>query len=119
MKDNSYDAKLKRFLIPILRRKSLYWPGRQEAKSDARVERGLYRCFHCKNLFGPKEIEMDHKKPVINVRTSFTTWDDYVHSLYCDKSNFTALCRNCHASKTALESEIRSINKKKVKKKKK
>lgn len=119
MKDNSYEARLKRFLIPILRRKSLYWPGRQDAKRDARVERGFYKCQSCKQLFGHKDIEMDHKIPVINVKTSFTNWDDYIHSLYCDKSNFTALCKNCHSSKTAIENMQRELNKKKAKKKKK
>lgn len=101
----------------MLRRKSLYWPARNEAKRDAKVSRGFYKCASCNELFGPKEIQMDHRIPVINVKTSFTTWDDYVKSLYCEKSNFTALCINCHASKTAIENEMRSINKKKKTKK--
>ena len=118
-KDNSYDAQLKRFLIPILRRKSLYWPARQEAKRDARVERGLYCCEKCKKLFGTSEIEMDHKVPVINIKTSFTNWDNYIRSLYCDKSNFSALCKGCHEVKSQIEQAQRVINKKKVKKNKK
>jgi 5-methylcytosine-specific restriction endonuclease McrA len=119
--ESAYDKQLRRFVIPLLRRKSLHWPGRQEAKRDARRERGLYECFNCKQLFGPKEVEMDHKKPVINVKTSFTNFDDYIKSLYCDKSNFTCLCKSCHSIKTQIENERRSINKnkKKVKKKQK
>lgn len=119
MADQSYDAKLKRFLIPLLRRKSLHWTGRQDAKRAARIERGFYRCQACLQIFGPKEIEMDHTRPVINVKTSWTNWDDYIHSLYCDQSNFAVLCKVCHLSKTQTENSLRSINKKKEKKKKK
>ena len=119
MKDNSYDAKLKRFLIPVLRRKSLWWTARQEAKREARVDRGFYKCKNCQQLFGPKEIQMDHVRPVINVKTSWTNWDDYIHSLLCDKENFAALCISCHSVKTQIETAQRQINKKKAKKKKK
>lgn len=115
MTDPDYEKKLKKFLIPMLRKRSLYWTGRNDAKREARRERGFYECFACKKWFGAKEIEMDHKVPVINVKTSFTTWDAYIHSLFCDKSNFTALCKNCHASKTAVENEVRSMNKKRKK----
>jgi 5-methylcytosine-specific restriction endonuclease McrA len=118
MNDTLYDKKLKKFLIPILRRKSLYWTGRTEAKNAARVERGLYKCRSCSNLFGPKEIELDHKEPVINVKTSWVSWDHYLQSLFCDASNFSVLCKNCHSSKTAIEAELRAMNKKKIKRKK-
>jgi hypothetical protein len=117
--ESDYEKQLKRFLIPILRRKSLHWPARQEAKRLARVERGFYRCEVCQNIFGPKDVEMDHRKPIVNVKTSFTTWDNYIHSLYCDVSNFSCLCKSCHSSKSLIEQEQRQINKKKSRKKKK
>jgi hypothetical protein len=117
--ESPYEKQLRKFLIPILRRKSLYWPGRQEAKRLSRVERGFYKCHACKKLFGPKEIELDHIRPVINVKTSWTNWDDFIRSLYCDSSNFQVLCKADHLHKTQIEDALRSINKKKSRKKKK
>lgn len=111
-----YERKLKKFLIPILRRKSLYWTGRQEAIRAARKERGLYECNNCKKTFGIKEIHVDHISPVVNVKTSFTTWDSYITSLYCDSSNLQSLCVQCHSVKSSLESNMRKINNKKNKK---
>lgn len=115
----SENKKLFKFLIPILRRKSLHWVGRTEAKAAARVERGRYKCAYCGNIFGPGEIELDHRVPVINIRTSFTNWDDYINSLFCDSSNFAVTCRPCHSSKTMIENSLRQIHKDKSRNKKK
>ncbi len=114
--NDAYDKQLKRFLIPLLRRKSLHWPARNECKRQARRDRGFYECKSCKKLFGHKEVEIDHIIPVINIKTSFTNWDDYIKSLYCDISNLSCLCKNCHASKSAIETVMRDKNKKKARK---
>lgn len=110
--ESARDKQLKKFLIPILRRKSLYWPARNEAIKLSRRERGFYECASCKNLFGRKEINADHVRPVINVKTSWVSWDHFIDSLLCDVSNFQILCISCHSIKSALETEIRKINKK-------
>ena len=112
MSESDYDKKLKRFLLPILRRKSLWWTARNEAKAAARIEHGLYRCGSCKGSFSRSQIEMDHIKPVVNVKTGWTNWDDFIKSLYCDKDNFAALCKNCHSVKSQIENAQRVINKK-------
>lgn len=118
MKDNSYEASLRRFLIPILRRKSLYWTARNDAIRASRRDRGFYECKSCKNLFSRKEIEADHIIPVVNLKEGWQGWDVYIHSLYCDVSNFQILCKLCHLSKTTIEQERRLMNKKKKGKKK-
>lgn len=115
MIDDAYDKMLKKFLIPLLRKKSLYWPARNEALKLARVERGLYKCNNCEKLFGRTEVHADHIKSVINVKTGFTTWDNYIKSLFCDVSNYSILCIPCHNSKTLIEQNLRKINKKKKK----
>lgn len=113
MNDSEYDKKLKRFLIPILRRKSLYWPGRQEAKRDARVERGFYKCFHCDQFFSTKEVHVDHRDSVISTKEGWVDWDTYIKRLFVPKEQLQILCVNCHNSKSLLEQEIRKVNKKK------
>jgi len=116
MNDSDYERILKKFLIPLLRRRSLWWPPRNRAKSEARVGKGLYKCEICEQAFSFKEIQMDHKIPVIDVKTQFTNWDSYIRSLFCEKSNFAAVCKSCHYSKTLCENEQRAINKRKMKK---
>ena len=104
-----------KFVIPILRKKSLSWPARNEAFKRARRDRGFYECASCKNLFGRKEVHADHIKPVVNVKTGFTTYDNYIESLLCDVSNYAIICHNCHSSKTTVENNLRRLNKKKKK----
>lgn len=104
---------IKRFLIPILRKKSLHWPARTEAYKLARRDRGLYECLSCQKLFSRKEVHADHKKPVINVKTGFTSWDSYIESLFCDVSNYSILCISCHSAKSDIENKQRKLNKQK------
>lgn len=118
MIESDYDKKLKKFLIPMLRRKSLWWTCRNEAKAKARVSPGQYKCAGCDNIFHNSQVNMDHRSPVINVRTSWVSWDHYIKSLLCDIDNWNCLCITCHASKTAVENEQRKMNKKKKSKKK-
>lgn len=110
-------SNIKKFLIPKLRRYSLYWPGRSEAIKLARLERGEYKCATCEKTFGRTEIHVDHIKPVINVKdkTIDFSWDKYINSLFCDVSNLQVLCVSCHQAKTDIENNIRKINKKKKK----
>jgi len=97
---------LKTWLIPKLRRLSYQWPPRNEAKKLARVSRGLYKCNNCKEIFGPKEIFMDHKFPVVAI-TGFENLGKYVESLFCSEENYQALCGPCHDKKTEEENKLR------------
>lgn len=95
------------FAKGALRRASLGWPPISEAKRLARTERGRYLCAMCKETFGPKEIEVDHISPVIDIMKGFTTWDDYINRLFCDVDGLACLCRTCHDSKTQSEVQMR------------
>lgn len=99
---------LKTFITGVLRRATLKWPARQEALSNARVERGRYRCADCGDLFGPKEIDLDHRVPVIDPKTGFKTWDDFIEKLFCEADMFDVLCKQCHTNKTILEDAMRT-----------
>lgn len=98
---------LKSFVINTLRRASYRHPARNEALTAARITRGVYRCAHCNGEFPKKEITLDHKIPVVDPVTGFTTWDDYVNRMFCDASNYQTLCTTCDDSKCATEREVR------------
>lgn len=95
------------FVKGILRRGSFHWKARQEALVNARVERGKYKCASCQDLFGPKEVDLDHRYPVIDPKTGFTTWDDYINRLFCSSEDFDVLCKACHEAKTKMEDIMR------------
>ena len=90
-----------------LRRISYQWPPRKEAIKKARVARGQYKCASCEKIFGPKEIQLDHKIPVVDEEIGFVDWNTYIERLFCDAENFQVLCKPCHETKTFFEQEIR------------
>ena len=102
---------LKTWIIPRLRRLSYQWPPRNEAKKLARVERGKYKCSQCNNIFGPKEVVLDHINPVVPVE-GFENLGHFVESLFCEVSGFQVMCNLCHDLKTATEDILREKNKK-------
>ena len=98
----------KNFIINLLRRGTFRFPPRSEAIKNARVDRGLYKCAQCENLFGPKEIKVDHIQPVVSTSDGFIDWNTYIDRMFPDDSNkFAILCSGCHDSKSAVEREIR------------
>jgi hypothetical protein len=73
----------------------------------ARVERGKYKCATCEDLFGPKEVALDHIQPVVDPKAGFTTWDDYIARLFCAAEGFQVICNSCHDAKTLIEDQMR------------
>lgn len=98
---------LKRFLISILRRATYRWPPRSEALKEGRKERNTYQCAMCNDMFKNNEIVLDHVKPVVDPKTGFTTWDEYIDRMFPEKQGFQVLCSGCHDIKTELEDEMR------------
>jgi 5-methylcytosine-specific restriction endonuclease McrA len=98
---------LSTFIKGLLRRGSFHWRARNEALVAARVERGKYLCSGCQDLFGPKEVALDHIVPVVDPKVGFTTWDDYIARLFCEKEGFQILCNSCHDAKTKVEDLMR------------
>lgn len=105
------EVNLKTWLVPKLRRLSYQWPPRNEAKKLARVSRGLYQCNGCKEIFGPKEVFMDHINPVVPL-TGFENLGNYVESLFVYESGWQCLCGPCHDKKTEKEDKMREKLKK-------
>lgn len=61
-----------------------------------------YKCAKCKGDFPSKEVQVDHKSPVVGVG-GFKDWDTYIDRLYCEADNLQVLCLTCHKEKTKLE----------------
>ena len=99
---------LKKFLIPVLRRATYRWKARDEAYRAARKERGRYECASCKELFGPKEIDMDHVDPVVSLKDGFIDWNTFIDRLFPEVTGWQVLCKLCHELKTIQEDSLRS-----------
>lgn len=98
---------LNTFVKGLLRRGTFHWKARTEAMTAARVERGKYKCASCEDLFGPKEVDLDHRFPVVDPKTGFTSWDNYIERLFCSADQFDVLCKQCHENKTKMEDLMR------------
>jgi 5-methylcytosine-specific restriction endonuclease McrA len=112
--------KLKAFVINALRRAHNRWFPKsialEQAKSskpytikkDKDRSRNAYECAHCKGIFRAKEINVDHITPVVDPKSGFTTFDDYIESLFVKVEGYQILCIPCHKIKTKSETDIRT-----------
>jgi 5-methylcytosine-specific restriction endonuclease McrA len=66
-----------------------------------------YKCACCKKEFVAADVQVDHIQPVVNPKTGFTTWEEYINNMFCEKSNLQVLCKPCHSVKTQEEKEER------------
>lgn len=117
-----------------LRRISLYWPAKSIAREMAKVlvQEGFlkngkikyktkYICTEChrqglENIVHDKEeTQMDHINPVVEL-AGFTTWDNYMESLFCEPEAYQCLCKPHHVEKSSKENEQRRQIKKDAKK---
>lgn len=95
------------FAKGLLRRGSFHWKARNDALVAARVSRGKYKCAACGDLFGPREVQIDHIFPVVDPKVGFTSFDDYIERLFCDEDKFQILCLADHENKTKIEDIMR------------
>lgn len=120
------ERQFRSWLIPKLRKFSVYWPERRYARENARVEvpdgffkngnpkiKVMYKCNICTKIVDRDQIHIDHIKPVVDI-DGFNTWDEYIKSLYCGLENLQAICEDCHSIKSAKENEERALKRKKA-----
>lgn len=62
-----------------------------------------FTCARCAGNFPAAKVQVDHVSPVIDPETGFTTWDDVINRMFCEKENLQVLCTDCHKRKTAEE----------------
>lgn len=116
--------KVETFLIPRLRRLSLWWRGRSDALKDARryvevgsykngnpIMKAVYECAECRRqgiegYYDKKDVRADHIIPIANIE-GFTNWNEYITNLFCEKEGFQILCEFHHDEKTLSENEKR------------
>ena len=110
-------------IIAALRLLARYWSPKKEARKAAMVmvDKGLYKngnqkkvqqfkCRECAELFGTKEVQVDHIDPVVSVERGFTDWNDYIDRLFCSVDNLQVLCKPCHKVKSKIENATRRNN---------
>lgn len=93
------------------------WPQKYEAlkkagvgkKTNKRTGRQAehFKCAECKEFFIARDVQIDHKDPVVDVYAGFIDWDTYIDRLYCEANNLQVLCKPCHKAKTAQERKER------------
>jgi len=109
------EGRFNSFIKSTLRSGSQRWPPKYKALNAAKQGKKIneasgrlaehYRCAACQGSFPAKNIQVDHITPVIDPVVGFTTWDDVVKRMFCEKDNFQILCRTCHKEKTDLEKQ--------------
>lgn len=108
------------WVLQKLRRASMAWPPKNEAKKRSWIRPGWHKCEGCGAQTHYKDLQMDHIEPVVDPVIGFVDLDTYVDRLFCGIEGFQGLCPSCHTSKTEAENITRKDNpKKKVDKKKK
>ncbi len=106
-------------MVSVLRTGTRRWPPKYETLNAAKTEKRInpasgrlaqhFKCNGCSGEFPAKQIQVDHIIPVVGV-AGFTTWDDYILNMFCDKENFQVLCLACHGKKTQAEKGERNKN---------
>ena len=107
------EARYKGFITSLLRSGSRRWPPKYETLNEAKTKKKInkttgrlaqhYRCNSCEKEFPLKSIQVDHIEPIIDPKVGFTSWDDFIHRLFCEKENLQTLCVKCHKAKSLKE----------------
>jgi 5-methylcytosine-specific restriction endonuclease McrA len=106
----------KQWMVWQLRRASYKWPGRYKAVAAARVDRGQYKCAICGELFGTKQIALDHIEPVVDPKIGFVDWNTFIKRMFVEPDGYQVLCRaKCHKIKTKQETKQRTRTRRKKK----
>lgn len=115
------DARLKSFIISGLRAASRRYPPKYETLNEAKTEKKInaatgrlaqhYKCAVCKEEFPATQIQVDHKRPVVDPKKGFVDWNTYIERMFCDKKNLQALCKGCHKTKTTKETNASKLRK--------
>lgn len=118
------EARFNSFIKSMLRQGTRRWGPIAQCLKDANVSRGIYLCNGCKEEVPVtvkverkrvKNVLVDHIEPIINPKTGFTTWDDCINRMFCEKDNLQVLCKECHDVKSLQErattAEFRKIRK--------
>lgn len=112
--------KLKTRLRSAIRKEWLYSDLRRVALARARVSRGVYKCAGCGKLFGPRQVDVDHKKQctpkgITPEERPKEFWGSLIENMhYCGPDGLDVLCKeDCHKAKTKAERAVKKKTKSK------
>ena len=116
------EARFNSFIKGMLRQGTRRWAPITSCMREANVSRGIYLCADCKEEVpltvkdGRKRIKnvfVDHINPIIDPAVGFTTWDECIQRMFCEKDNLQVLCKSCHDDKSIKERAIAAETRKK------
>lgn len=107
------------FIKGGLRAASRRWPPKYQCLNDACVGQKInsntgriakhYTCSCCGFDYPAKDVQIDHISPIVSTG-GFTTWDDLIENLFCEKDHLQCLCKPCHKIKSKQENTERKTN---------
>ena len=109
------EARYKSFIKSLLRKGTMRWGPKNEVLKEARVDKGVYHCALCEqnvpvtvkvNGKRIRNLAVDHIQSVVDPEIGFTTWDQYIERMFCEKDNLRVLCGDCHDKLTAEQRKI-------------
>lgn len=124
-------ARYRTFVSGALRSAFRRWPPRTVALRDARNGRAVnpktkregytYACALCAGTFFGREVQVDHKSPVVGTSSKRNIqiphsgdapydWNIYIERMFVEKKGLQVLCKPCHKKKTQLENKKRRKN---------
>ena len=111
------EGRLRAFIFSTLRSGMRRYPPKYECLNKAKVGKQLnkasgrqaehYECKGCGEHFVKKDVQVDHRQPVVQPKTGFTDWNTYIPRLFCTVGNLQVLCKPCHKDKTQREKKRR------------
>ena len=116
------EAGFRSWIVSGLRTKSRWWKPMQNAKNKAKTGRKVVNpktgklcmsgiCAGCGDEVPLKDLQMDHKEPVVDPAVGFVSWDVYIERMFPEEDGYQALCHTCHTEKTSAERAIQTERK--------
>lgn len=113
------EARFVSFIKSILRAGSRRWPPKYATLAEACVGVKLnprtnrlakhYKCRACQRDYPAKDVEVNHITSVVPT-SGFTSWDDVIERLFCEKEGLEVLCKPCHKLVTKQERLERKVH---------
>jgi 5-methylcytosine-specific restriction endonuclease McrA len=106
------EARFNSFIKSLLRKGTMRWAPKNLVLKEARTAKGVYLCAGCKEEVPVtvkkdgkrvRNVFVDHINPIVDPALGFTSWDDYIDRMFCEKDNLQLLCKDCHDLKTSKE----------------
>jgi 5-methylcytosine-specific restriction endonuclease McrA len=115
------DSRYKSFVVSALRAAFRRWPPKFNVLKKAATERRInpksgklamhYTCAECRKDYPAKEVQVDHKKPVVDPKKGFVDWNTFIERLYIEARGLQVMCKPCHKDKSKKERAQRNAKK--------